>query len=36
MGNYNQGPFEWPPAALAGKSTASPSAGPTQVGTIKP
>jgi hypothetical protein len=36
MGNYNQGPYEWPPAPLAGKSTASPPAGPTQVGTIKP
>jgi tetratricopeptide (TPR) repeat protein len=33
MGNYNQGPYTWPPPTLASKSTG---AAPPQVGSIKP
>jgi tetratricopeptide (TPR) repeat protein len=36
MGNYNQGPYTWPPPALAGKSTSASPSDRTEVGTIKP
>jgi hypothetical protein len=36
MGNYNQGPYTWPPPTLAGKATSASPTDRTEVGTIKP